>query len=154
MAIGDVLRRAVEPHLPGEQVQQVFVAQGGANPYLLVIPAIAAVLAGSFVGAALGGPSAAIVATLLVGAVVLFVVTRFITRRIVAVTNRTVVVFAANWSGIKPTGVLDRLPRQTPIGTPQGNRQPITLGGERLWVNRRFIADVAAANAAIGADAP
>jgi hypothetical protein len=154
MAIGDMLRKAVVPLLPGENVQQVFVAQGGSNPLLLLIPATLAVIVGAVAGAAVGGPSVALLSTLVVGVLVLLVVSRFITRRIVAVTNWAVVVFTANWSGVKPTGLLVRLPRQTLIDPPQGNRRPITLGSEKLWVNRRFSNEIAAANAAVGTDAP
>ena len=154
MALRDMLVRAVKPLLPEEQVQQVFVAQGGRNPWLIAIPAILAVIVCAVTGANVGGLSGGLLATLLGGGLVLVLASLFITRRIVAVTNWAVVVFAANWSGAKPTGVLVRLPRQTLIGEPQGNRRPITRGDEKLWVNRRFRDEIAAANAMVGAGKP
>ena len=151
MAIREMLVKHVEPLLPAEPVQQVFPAQGGRNPLLIGIPAIVAVIVAAIAGTSAGGLSGGLLATILGGVVVLVLASLFITRRIVVVTKWGVVVLAANWSGAKPTGVLVRLPRQTLIAAPQGNRRPIVLGGEKLWVNRRFRDEITAANAAADA---
>jgi hypothetical protein len=150
MAVRDMLVRQVGPLLPQERVQQVFVAQGGRSPWLVATPAILLVIVGAVGGVSLGGLPGGLLGLLLSACVFLVLTSLFITRRIVAVTNSGVVVFTANWSGAKPTGMLVRLPRQTLIGEPQGNRRPITLGGEKLWVNRRFRDEIDAANAMAG----
>jgi hypothetical protein len=63
--------------------------------------------------------------------------------RVVAVTDRNVVVLeAARMQNSKPTGVLTRLPRNTPLGTPDGMWHVIELGGENLRVHKRFHKDI------------
>jgi hypothetical protein len=154
MAIRDTLLKMVEPVLPGEWVQQVFVAQGGPQPWLLVGSSLLVIALGAGVGAVIGGASGALLGMFVVAALALVGLHRwFIKRRIIAVTNAAVVVVAANWSGVKPTGVVVRLPRQTVIDPPQGNRHPITLGGEKMWVSPRFRDEIAAANAGAAARA-
>jgi hypothetical protein len=120
MALRDNLRERVAPFLaPGEQIQQVFICQAGANPWV----------AGMF---GLLGQS-------------------FVKRRIVAVTTHGVLVLGATFNGTKPTGVINRLPRGTRIGPAKGVWAPISLGGEKNWVHRRFQKDVEAADGAIAA---
>ena len=72
--------------------------------------------------------------------------------RIVAVTDRNVVVFkAGSFSPSKPASVLQRLPR-TVIGPVAGKLWgTTTIGTEKLWINRRFFGDVTLANTGMGA---
>jgi hypothetical protein len=70
-------------------------------------------------------------------------------RRIIAVTDRAVVVMAANRSGTSPTEVLKRLPRGTTIGDVKGVYAKVQLDGEKLYVHKRFHGDVRAADGVI-----
>ena len=72
--------------------------------------------------------------------------------RIVAVTDRNVVTFkAGGFMPSSPKSIVSRAPRM-PIGPLTGKLWgTATVGGEKLWINRRFHSDVAAANASMGA---
>jgi hypothetical protein len=116
MALRDKLANRVTPMLePGEQLQQVFLAQGGASPWI---------------GNSFG----------LIGLALL------VKRRIVAVTDRGIVVFEANFNGTNPTKVLTRLPRGTRIGDVSGIWAKVSLANEKLYVHKRFHSDVRAAD--------
>jgi len=69
--------------------------------------------------------------------------------RVVAVTDRNIVTFkASSLAPSKPKALLRRLPRG-PIGPFEGKLWgKVTIGGETMWVNRRFHGDVTAADAA------
>jgi hypothetical protein len=69
-------------------------------------------------------------------------------RRIIAVTDQHVVVVGATFGG-KPTEILRRLPRATRIGPPRGVWAVLDLGGEKIWVHKRFHQDINQADAAI-----
>jgi hypothetical protein len=121
MALRDKLASRAQPFLePGEQVQQIFTAQVGPNPWM--IPAI--------------GP----------------ILVVFLSKiRVIAVTDRAVLVFNSSKLTAKPTALLQRLPRQTRLGPIEGKLWgKITVGGERTWVHKRFHKDVQAADAALG----
>ena len=72
--------------------------------------------------------------------------------RIVAVTDRGIVSLkAGGFMPSSPKSVVGRSPR-SPIGPLTGKLWgKLTLGGEQLWVNRRFFHDVTEANASMGA---
>ena len=110
MALRDKLRERSQPFLePGEQIQQIFLAQT-ASQYQVLIP-------------------------------ILFLLKN--RYRVVAVTDRAVVVLeAARMQNSKPTGVLTRLPRSTPLGAPAGMWAVLDLGGEKLRVHKRFHKDI------------
>jgi hypothetical protein len=121
MALRDKLASRAQPFLePGEQVTQIFAGQVGPNPWM--IPAI--------------GP----------------IIVMFLSKmRVVAVTDRAVLVFNSSKLTPKPTALLQRMPRQTLLGPIEGKqRGKITVGGERIWVHKRFHKDVQAADAALG----
>jgi hypothetical protein len=117
MSLRDKLVARTQPLLPGEQVQQVFLAQSGASPWL-------SGLAGLF-GQAM------------------------VRRRIVAVTDRSIVVFATDWNGTKPQDVVRRLPRQTKIGPAKGIWARINVGDEKTWSHAKFRKEIQAADAAL-----
>ena len=125
MTLRDKLRERAQPFLePGEQVQQVFQAQGGLPPYLANLPLFGALGA------------------LLQGAVV---------RRVIVVTDRAILLLDADkMNGTKPKALVSRLPRSTRIGPVRRGVPwtPIQLDGSRLWVHTRFQPDVQAADAA------
>lgn len=83
----------------------------------------------------------------------LYVFALFMKYRIVAVTDRAVLEFKASmWRPAMPKELLRRLPRQTPLGAPLSGLWARTqLDGEKLYVNKRFHKDVAAADASLGA---
>jgi hypothetical protein len=111
MALRDKLADRVTPLLEsGEQPQQVFLAQGGLNPWLAGLLGV--------LGRALVKP------------------------RLIAVTDRGVVVFEASFTGTKPASLLARLPRATRLGPVGGLWAPITVAGEKLYVHKRFHKDV------------
>ncbi|WP_203706054.1 hypothetical protein [Asanoa iriomotensis] len=115
----DKLVARTQPLLQGERVQQVFLAQSGASPWLSGI-------AGLF-GQAL------------------------IRRRIVAVTDRSIVVFATDFNGTNPRDVVRRLPRGTRIGPAKGIWARINVGDEKTWSHARFRKEIEAADAALTA---
>jgi hypothetical protein len=120
MALDDKLRERVQAHLePGESVEQVFLAHGGASPWLVGIAGLLGTL--------------------------------FVRRRIVAATDRSVVVFEADWNGTNPQRVLARLPRETKIGPAKGVWATAQLGDEKLYVHKRFHSQIKAADAKLGA---
>lgn len=71
--------------------------------------------------------------------------------RVIAVTDRAVLVLNSSKLSPKPTGLLQRLPRQTRLGPIEGKIWgKATIGGERNWVHKRFHKDLQAADAALG----
>ena len=71
--------------------------------------------------------------------------------KVIAVTDRAVLVLKSSKMSPKPTQLLQRLPRQTRLGPIEGKLWgKITVGGERTWVHKRFHTDVQAADAALG----
>ncbi len=123
MALRDQLRKRVQPVLqPGEALEQIFIAQGGMTPWVANLP--------------------------LFGALGALVMQSWVSRRIIAVTDRAVVVIqASKFAATSPRRVVARLPRQTTIGPVGGVWAKVRLGNEVLWVHRRFHKDVAAADA-------
>ena len=121
MALREKLASRTQPFLePGEQVQQIFAAQVGPNPW--IVPAF--------------------------GPIIVAIVSKF---RVIAVTDRAVLVLKSSKLTVKPTELLHRLPRQTRLGPIEGKIWgKITVGGERTWVHKRFHKDVQAADAALG----
>lgn len=123
MALRDKLTERVQPFLPGEQVQQIFLGQT-RSPYRAML----------FGGGLLGG----------------LLAESGNQRRIIAVTDQAVVVFSTNFNGTKPNSVVARLPRQTQIGPHKGIWARITIGDEKLRVHAKFRKDIKAADAAAG----
>jgi hypothetical protein len=118
MGIREKLSARVQPLLPGENVQQIFLAQSGASPWIAN--------AFGFLGQSV------------------------VRRRIVAVTDRSVTVFATDFNGTNPKGLLRRLPRETKLGPAKGVWSLINLGGdEKTWVHAKFRKDVQAADGVV-----
>ena len=69
--------------------------------------------------------------------------------RIVAVTDRAIVVLGIPWMRSKPNRVVARLPRNTEIGKMSGVFGKTRITGKKMYVHRRFHKDVAAADAEI-----
>ncbi len=120
-SLREKLVAAAGPYLqPGEQVQQVYMARGGPSPYWAILT---------------------------------YLVYFSITPRIVVVTNsRILVIPTGRMQVLKPmAGAAAKvLPRQTPLGPASGLWAATNVGGEKLWVHKRFHKDIAAADAAIG----
>ncbi|MGI5413874.1 hypothetical protein ACQEV9_44620 [Streptomyces chartreusis] len=149
---GMVIERSRRFLEPDEQVRRVILAQGGINPWLqvvfFVVGLIGVRIAFNAVGAdgvlgifygVLGGAAGALVAGALTS------------RRVVLVTDRSVVVLAyGRFGGVKPSRLAARLPRDTRIGPLSGTWAPIELGGERLWVHKKWHGDAAAFEARLG----
>jgi hypothetical protein len=70
-------------------------------------------------------------------------------RRIVAVTNQSVVVLSTNFNGTTPKEVLRRLPRHTSIGPTKGIWGQINVGDEKTWSHAKFRKEIVAADAAL-----
>ncbi|MFJ3302383.1 hypothetical protein ACIPSA_04545 [Streptomyces sp. NPDC086549] len=125
---------------PNERIRRVMLAQGGINPWAQVVfflpgligtrilaDAAGAGVAGAALFGALGGVLGAAVAAPL------------ISRRVVLVTDRGVVVLEyRRFGGVKPTRVIARLPQDTVIGPLSGTWAKIELAGERLWVHKKW----------------
>ena len=109
MALRDKLIERVTPLLEaGETVQEVVPALGGMSPW-----------ASAMIFGAMGR---------------LF----FNHPRLIAITDRSIVVFQADTNGFKPKSLLARLPRDTELGPFKGIWARIELDGEKLYVNKRF----------------
>jgi hypothetical protein len=115
VALRDKLIERLQPMLPGEQIQQTFLAQSGVSPWL---------------GNAFG-----------------FLGQSMVRRRIIAVTDQSVVVFSTNFNGTSPSEILRRLPRATRIGPAKGVWSRINVGDEKTWAHGRFRKDIEAADA-------
>lgn len=79
------------------------------------------------------------------------IITFFSSMRVIAATDRAVVVMSAGtWKSASPIEVVQRLPRDTQIGPAGGTVWSATqLPGEKTtYVHRRFYKDVEAADAA------
>ena len=82
---------------------------------------------------------------LLVGSVVLgllsllIVFTGLYARRLVVVTDRAVVLMAGTRFTFKPTAVIERFPRDTPITPLKGLWLELHLGDHRLYVTARSL---------------
>ncbi|HTF11644.1 MAG TPA: hypothetical protein VK659_26055 [Asanoa sp.] len=70
-------------------------------------------------------------------------------RRIVAVTDQSIVVLTANFNGTSPKEVLRRLPRQTTIGPAKGVWARVNVGDEKTWSHAKFRKEIQAADAAL-----
>ncbi|MDQ1375822.1 MAG: hypothetical protein QOJ09_3160 [Actinomycetota bacterium] len=122
MALRDKLAERSRPYLEdGEQIEQAFLAQTGPTPWLMA----------------------------LIGALAMMLAVK---RRIIVVTDRAIVVLAAGaWTGTNPKSLVTRLPRQTRLGPLSGLWGRIELGGQKMWVHKRFHKDVEAADAKVSA---
>jgi len=119
MALREKLVERVQPYLEeGEQVEQVFTAQSGPNPYWFFLTWIIAFM---------------------------------VKYRIVAVTNKNIVVLESAKTGYKPKALLAREPLATRLGPMSGLWGTTELAGEKMYVHKRFHKDVAAADAALDA---
>jgi hypothetical protein len=67
-------------------------------------------------------------------------------RQIIVATDRSVLVLKAGFSGTSPKEVLQRLPRTTHIGPVKGLWAKVELGGQKLYIHKRFHSDVARAD--------
>jgi hypothetical protein len=119
MALREKLRTKAQPLLnPGETIEQIFPAQGGAHPLLVT----------SF------------------GLVGLLLMAKWLKFYVVARTDQSLILFGGGASG-KPKNVIARLPLDTPIGPVKGIFfAPLTLDDRRVWVHRWFFPDARAAS--------
>lgn len=125
MALRDKLKERVQPMLQeGESVEQIFLAQTGASPWLM-----------GFAG----------------GVLVMMFVKR---RIVVVTDRRIVILRAGKLSGTYPKEVLGEVPRQTQLGPISGLWSKIMLAGESMWVHRRFKKDIDEADAALRTPPP
>ncbi|MFI2645582.1 hypothetical protein [Streptomyces sp. NPDC018610] len=136
---------------PGERIGRVIVAQGGISPRAALWIVVAGLAAGQGLALAAGGggqgPLGGFVGMMVSGVVVVCLTT----RRVLAETDRNVVVLKyGRFGGVKPTRVITRLPRSTAIGPFAGTWTRTTLAGERLWVHRKWYGDAASFDARLG----
>ena len=117
MALRDKRRERTQPLLvPGEKIEEVFLAQEGRGWML-----------------GLGG-----------GLLLLL----FAKPRVVAVTDRAIVVFRQSKLTATPKELLARLPRHTHIGPVKGRIwAKVVLNGEQTYIHRRFHGDARRADA-------
>lgn len=123
MALQDKLRARAVPFLdPGEEIQHVVMAEAGSPPWL-------------FFGALLG-----------LGALFVWWLMRPL---IIAVTDqRLVILRGSRFRPSFPKEVIARLPRQTRLGPTKGRLWArVDVAGQRVWIHRRFFAQVREADA-------
>lgn len=127
----------------GESVRQVVVAQGGLSPW-----GVTGMFAGAGAGAVVLGIMARGLAGeapwlalpwLPIGGIAGIAAVLVTTRRVVLVTDRAVLVPACGGSGpARPKRVVARLPDGTRVGPLSGTYAKVALGGERLWIHKKF----------------
>lgn len=120
MALRDKLRERMTPLLePGEQLQQVWMAQSGMSPYLL------------------GG---------LGGAIALLLNKYYV---VAATDRAIVMASAGRFVPSKPKAVVQRMPRNTPFVLSGKIWGKAEVAGTKYYVHRRFFDDVKAANGGV-----
>jgi hypothetical protein len=125
MSIRTKLEKNVQPHLePGETLQTVFPAQGGPNPWLIV----------------------------LTGYLIFMWLAKYVI--VAVTDRRILVFKASPLATTKPKELLGTFPRETRFGSVSGVFGKIELGGTRYYVHRRFHKEVESADAAPGTAAP
>lgn len=137
---GRVVRRSQEFLEPGEQVRRVVLAQGGLNPWWQNVFFLSGLVGARFAITSWGGSGLFDLLRSLLGALAgAFLATLFISRRVVLMTDRGVVVLEyGRFGGVQPTRVRARLPLGTGLGRLSGLWARTELAGERLWVHRRW----------------
>ncbi|MFJ2237058.1 hypothetical protein [Streptomyces sp. NPDC087859] len=121
------------------------LAQGGLNPWLQNVFFLSGLIGARLVVAWWDGPGVFDLLWSLLGALTGAVLaTVFISRRVVLMTDRGVVVLEyGRFGGVKPTRMLARLPSGTGTGPLSGLWARTELAGERLWIHRRWHRDAA-----------
>lgn len=144
MALRDKLVERAQPYLePGEQVRHVFMGQTGPSPYIT----LALVLVLVFSSNVLSGLGLAAVGLGVLALVGLVAIVASGDAHVFAVTDRAIVVLSAPmWRPSKVTGIEARLPRSTRIGPVSGLWGSTDALGKKLWIHKRFHADVLAAD--------
>ena len=113
----------------GEQVEYVVKALAGINRWLGLGIA-------TLIGLGISLP----VGSVVIGLVALFLVfTRLYARRLIVVTDRAVVLMAGRRFTFKPSAVIERLPRDTPLTPLKGLWLELHLGDHRLFVTARSL---------------
>jgi hypothetical protein len=121
MAIRDKISKNVRPHLePGETLQAAFPAQGGVNPWMVI----------------------------LTGYLLLMRLAKYVV--VAVTDKQILLYKASSLAPTKPKELLGTFPRETTLGPVSGIWGKIELGGTRYYVHRRFHKDVEAADAAPG----
>jgi len=124
MAIRDKISKNVRPHLEqGETLQAAFPAQGGINPWWVV----------------------------LTGYLLFFWLAKYVIVGVT--DRRILLFKASPLATTKPKELLGTFGRETRLGPVSGLWGKIELGGKRYYVHRRFHKDVEAADAATAAPA-
>ncbi|MFE0516150.1 hypothetical protein [Streptomyces sp. NPDC058964] len=149
---GVVMERARPLLEPGEQIRRVVLAQGGIRPTAQVWIVLPGLLAGRILADAAGAVIWQEALWSALGAMVAAVIaTCLITRRVLLVTDRSVVLLEyGRFGGVRPARVIARLPQGTRIGPLSGTWARIELAGERLWVHKRWHGDAAAFETRLG----
>lgn len=129
------------------------LAQGGINPWLTAVLFVGGLIGVRAIAVGVGVTgSAGDLWSALGGIVAAIVATALVSRRVLLLTDRGVVVLEyGRFGGVKPTRVLARLPLGTGIGSLSGLWARIELGGERLWVHKKW-QGAAAAFTGVGAE--
>jgi len=138
------LRARVEPFLePGEVVQGVFPAQLG-NPWITGLAVGLPLGIGLAIGSNAGSLLAAVAVGAVLGGIGGLAAAPLRKPRAVAATDRAILVVALDPLTGAGRSVQLRLPRSTPLGPMNGIWAKLPLGGERLWVHRRYQDDARA----------
>jgi hypothetical protein len=113
----------------GEQVEYVVKALSGINRWL-----------GLGIATFIGLGISLLIGSVVIGLLALFLVfTRLYVRRLIVVTDRAVVLMAGRRFTFKPTAVIQRFPRDTPLTPLKGLWLELHLGDHRLFVTARSL---------------
>jgi hypothetical protein len=125
MGIRTKIAKNVQPHLePGETLQHGFPAQGGINPWWVV----------------------------LTGYIIFMWFSKYMI--VAVTDRRILLFKASPLATGKPKELVGTFPRETRFGPTSGVFGKIELGGTRYYVHRRFRKDLEEADAAAGTAAP
>jgi hypothetical protein len=125
MGIRTKIAKNVQPHLePGETLQAGFPAQGGVNPWWVI----------------------------LTGYIIFMWLSKYMI--IAVTDRRILLFKASALSTGKPKELVGTFPRETRFGATSGVFGKIELGGTRYYVHKRFRKDLETADAAAATAAP
>ena len=131
----------------GESVKWILPAQGGLHPFTMLVFALVILFAVLVLD-----PRSLVMGVTIT--VVVFAIVAVLTTaryRVIAITADDVLLLRARgWRPAKPVELLKRIPRTTKFDVRSQFWSQIEVGGEKLWVHKRFQAKLDAADESLG----
>jgi hypothetical protein len=113
----------------GEQVEYVVKALAGINRWL-----------GLGIATLIGLAISLLIGSVVIGLIGLFLTfTGLYARRLIVVTDRAVVLMAGRRFSFRPSALIERFPRNTPLAPLKGLWLELRLGDHRMYVTARSL---------------